>query len=261
MNGSGKPASGAKKTVRIAPIVVESWNRTNFRMLSYSVRPLSHRADDGGEVVVGQHHGGGLFGHRRAADPHRHADVACLKRGRIVDAVAGHGHDVSLGCRARTILTLCEAVTRANTATSSIDAANCAASMRSMSAPETARPCRPSSAAMADGRRLVVAGDHLDGDARLAALGDRLLRFGPWRVHQPDQPDEVQLGDAGREIAGRVELCGWQGARCDQQPTQTALAEGAIVRIDLGCLGRTEGGSTPPRRSACSAPAAHRARP
>ena len=34
VKGSGRPASGAKNMVRIAPIVVESWNRTNFRMLS-----------------------------------------------------------------------------------------------------------------------------------------------------------------------------------------------------------------------------------
>ena len=58
---------------------------------------LSHRADDGGEVVVGQHHGGGLLGHRRAADAHRHADVGLLQRRRIVDAVPGHRHDVPLG--------------------------------------------------------------------------------------------------------------------------------------------------------------------
>jgi hypothetical protein len=54
-----------------------------------------HRGDDGGEVVVQQHHVGGFLGNVGAGDAHGHADVGLLERRRVVDAVAGHGHDVA----------------------------------------------------------------------------------------------------------------------------------------------------------------------
>ena len=53
---------------------------------------LLDRGDDRGEVVVGQHHVGGLLGDVGAGDPHGHADVGGLQRRRVVDAVAGHRH-------------------------------------------------------------------------------------------------------------------------------------------------------------------------
>ena len=52
--------------------------------------------DDAGEIVVGQHHVGGLLGDIGAGDAHGDADIGGLECGRIVDAVAGHGDDVAL---------------------------------------------------------------------------------------------------------------------------------------------------------------------
>jgi len=52
---------------------------------------------DGGEVVVGQHHGGSFPGHVGAGAAHGDPDVGAAQRGRIVDAVAGHGDGVMLG--------------------------------------------------------------------------------------------------------------------------------------------------------------------
>ena len=52
--------------------------------------------DDGGEVVVLEHHVGGVLGDVGTGDPHRHADVGLFQCGGVVDSVAGHGHDVAL---------------------------------------------------------------------------------------------------------------------------------------------------------------------
>ena len=52
--------------------------------------------DDGGEVVVGEDHFGGVFGDFGAGDAHGDADVGAGEGGGVVDAVAGHGDDVAL---------------------------------------------------------------------------------------------------------------------------------------------------------------------
>ena len=56
--------------------------------------PLLDGGDDAREIVVGEHHVGRLLRHVRAGDAHRNADVGPLEGGRVVDAVAGHRHDV-----------------------------------------------------------------------------------------------------------------------------------------------------------------------
>mmetsp|Transcript_43283 Transcript_43283/g.111448 ORF Transcript_43283/g.111448 Transcript_43283/m.111448 type:complete len:461 (+) Transcript_43283:594-1976(+) len=58
--------------------------------------PLTHGSDNGAEVVVQEHQVGCVLGDRRARDAHGHARVRALQRGRVVDAVAGHRHDVAL---------------------------------------------------------------------------------------------------------------------------------------------------------------------
>jgi hypothetical protein len=68
-----------------------------FLQVVPGVAPLLHGGDNRGEVVVFQHHIGGLLGHLRAAPPHGHTDIRGLQRRRIVDAVAGHGHHVAIG--------------------------------------------------------------------------------------------------------------------------------------------------------------------
>ena len=53
---------------------------------------LPHSGDDGGEVVVGEHHIRRGFGHLGAVFAHGAADVGGLQGRGVVDAVAGHGH-------------------------------------------------------------------------------------------------------------------------------------------------------------------------
>ena len=53
--------------------------------------------DDRGEIVVEQDQGRGLARDVGAAPAHGDADVRRLQRGRVVDAVAGHGDDLAIG--------------------------------------------------------------------------------------------------------------------------------------------------------------------
>jgi hypothetical protein len=61
-----------------------------------SAAPILHSPDDRGEVIVGEDHHGGLFGHVGPGDAHRHADVGRLQGRCIVHAIAGHCHDMAL---------------------------------------------------------------------------------------------------------------------------------------------------------------------
>ena len=58
--------------------------------------PELDRLDDRREVVVGEDHRRGLLRDLGAGDAHGDADVGLLERRRVVDAVAGHAHDVPL---------------------------------------------------------------------------------------------------------------------------------------------------------------------
>ena len=58
--------------------------------------PLLDRTDDAGEVVVGDHHVGVLFGDLGALDAHRNPDVRLLQGRGVVHSVARHGDDVPL---------------------------------------------------------------------------------------------------------------------------------------------------------------------
>ena len=57
--------------------------------------PFANGLDDGREGVVEQDHRGRLARDVGAAHAHRHADIGLAQRGRVVDAVAGHGDDVA----------------------------------------------------------------------------------------------------------------------------------------------------------------------
>jgi hypothetical protein len=52
---------------------------------------------DGGKVVVGEHHVGGVLGDLGAGQSHGDADVGLLERRRVVDPVTGHRHDLAVG--------------------------------------------------------------------------------------------------------------------------------------------------------------------
>src|SRR5699024_9832868 len=62
---------------------------------------LADGVGDGGEVVVRQDDVGGLLRRLGALDAHGDADVGAFEGGGVVDAVAGHGHDLAAGLQCR----------------------------------------------------------------------------------------------------------------------------------------------------------------
>ena len=64
-----------------------------LRMLSKIPRPSSTAAASRGEIIVRHHHIGSFFRHIGSGHPHGHADVRRFDCGRVVHAIARHGHD------------------------------------------------------------------------------------------------------------------------------------------------------------------------
>ena len=93
--GSGIPRNGA---TNISQSSLELVVKQVFHELADVVVDDTAFLDgghNGREVVVEQHHVGGLFRHVAAGDAHGHADVRSLQRRRVVDTVARHGDDVA----------------------------------------------------------------------------------------------------------------------------------------------------------------------
>src|SRR5579883_370110 len=61
--------------------------------------PVAYRSDDRREVVVEQNKIRGFARDLASSLPHRHADVGLAQRRRIVDPVAGHRYDLTLGAQ------------------------------------------------------------------------------------------------------------------------------------------------------------------
>ena len=57
--------------------------------------PFAYRRDNGGEVVVHQRHVGSALGNVGAGDAHGTTDISRLESRRVIDAVAGHRHNVA----------------------------------------------------------------------------------------------------------------------------------------------------------------------
>ena len=89
---------GRKRALELA-LTGDAIDAQTAYALSIGNGPASriYRTDDGGEVVVGEHHGGGFLAHLRAGDPDRHTDVGLLQGGGVVDAITGHGHHLAIG--------------------------------------------------------------------------------------------------------------------------------------------------------------------
>ena len=159
--------------------------------------PLLDGRDDRGEVVVEQHEVGRLAGDVRAAPSHRDADVGRLEGRAVVDAVAGHRHDVAARAQGpgdpELVLRVTRLTTTPSRSRSAPSAASSAGQVAALERRARRRPSSPTSAAMA----LAVPGwspvtmATLIPCARQAAIGVR--RAGPWRVFQADQPEQLQV--------------------------------------------------------------------
>ncbi len=211
---------------------------------------------DGGECVVLKHDVGRFAGHLRPSLPHRHADVRAFEGRRIVDAVSGHGDDVSLCLEEVDELQLllrrdAGEDGRGDLATSLVEfvlkvpAVDCG----------RVRPVGWVSGQDADGPGDVRRGgrlvarhhDHLDPGA--LAGGDRRRYVRTGRVHETNQPDEIKsrVGVVGAgvwfQLRGESEDTEPVGGHCLvlRQP-RLAPARVLLVRVG-GCVCRTDQGS------------------
>ena len=178
--------------------------------------PLLHRADDRGEVVVGDHHRRRLFGDLGPADPHRDADVRLAQRRRVIDAVPRHRDHVPESLQR---VHDSQFVLRRNTG----EDARIAHGVEPRVVRKIGQLARVHGlqlvalrvdvhAELARNRgrgHLLVARDHHGANSGLAADLDRLLDLFAQRVAHPHQAHEGELarevlfGVVGRQVAPR----------------------------------------------------------
>src|SRR5699024_2364816 len=157
---------------------------------------VDHRLDDGGEVVVGQDHGGRVLGHLGAGDAHGYADVGLLQGGGVVDAVAGHGDNLALALPgvddADLMLRGHPGVDR-DVLQPLVQIG--VAHLVKLHAGEGLVPLQEDAQLPGDGGGgdLVVAGDHDGADAALLGVGHGLDGLGPGRVDHGNEADEGEV--------------------------------------------------------------------
>ena len=162
--------------------------------------PLLHRADDGGEVVVGDHHVGSFLRDFGALDAHGDADVGFLQGRGVVHPIAGHRDHLSVQLQRLDDL---QFVLRRDTGEHGRVGNNrlppcCiqAAQLAGMHGPQgTTLGIAVDSQLARDlgGRRRLVAGDHDGADARLAAGVHGGPRLVAERIDHADLADEDQF--------------------------------------------------------------------
>ncbi|EXI65151.1 MAG: hypothetical protein AW08_03423 [Candidatus Accumulibacter adjunctus] len=199
------------------------------------------RPHDAGEIVVGQHHGGGFAGDIGSGDAHGDADVGGLQRRCIVDAVAGHGDDLAtrlqrfddaqlvLGRDAGEDGRRCDHLAQRRTG----DALDLAAFTRLAAQAEVARD--------GGGGCAVVAGDHFHGNAGSLADPDGLLRLRPRRVDDADQGDQRQIVGPAHQVTGRVEIAGGNAPAGQREHAHRAVGEGGVGGAEGGAGGVVHG--------------------
>ena len=207
---------------------------------------LADRADDGGEVVIGEDHRGGFLGHLGAGDAHGHADVGPTQGGRVVHPVAGHGHDVAAALQRAHDADLvlggdpgddADLVEPAGEVVVVRDPVQVGAGDRVAGDAEVGGD--------GPGGHRVVTGDHPDSDARVAALGDGLAGLGAGRVDDADERDEHDPVEQVHRVLGALDVVGGEVARPEGEHPHAllgqlgvaagvALAGGVVQGQDLG---------------------------
>src|SRR5699024_5239230 len=199
---------------------------------------FADRVDDGGKVVVGQHHVGHVLGHVGAGDAHADADVGGLDGGRVVDAVAGHGGDGAAllpgGDDADLVLGLHAGV---DAVLGDGFGQFLIAEVVQLGAGDGLVRAVDDAQLGGDGHGgvLVVAGDHDRADAGFTAFHDGGLDLRADRVDHAGQADEAQilLQEGGLIAFGAA---GPPAHRGGQHP-QGLVGHGLVGGQDLGPLG------------------------
>ena len=163
--------------------------------------PFFNSSHDRREVVVGQRHGSGFLGDIRARDAHGNADVGLLQRGRIVNAVAGHGHDVPVLLEgAHDAQLVCGRNARKDVDRRGVPVQFGLGHRIQLGAGDHASALQDAELA-GDGLRRhgVIAGDHDDPDAGPFAACHGILGLRSRRVDHAGQPEEGHPGLRGFE--------------------------------------------------------------
>ena len=195
------------------------------------VSAVLHRLNDGGKVVVGEDHAGGVLGHLGAGDAHGHADVGLLQGGGIVDAVAGHGNqgatvlpgpddaDLMLGGHTGVNGDLGNEGTKLLVGHGLHNG-----TLHGLGAGGEDTNFTGDGGSGDD----VVAGNHDGADAGGDTVGNGLLGFLSGGVHHGDEAQEVEL-----LFVGQGDLGAFQGAAAKGQHTKALVGEVAVGRLDL----------------------------
>jgi hypothetical protein len=148
-----------------------------------------------------------LFGHVGAGDPHGDADIGALERGRVVDAVSGHGDDVALALErahdAQLVLRV-DAGEHPHLLDDRVELAiRHGAQLGAGDEPRSRLEYLQLPGNCLGGRR-VVAGDHDRADVRPLGGRDGDLRFRARGVDHADHPEqhEIVLGMRFRKRRG-----------------------------------------------------------
>ena len=203
--------------------------------------PLLDGRHDRGEVVVGEHHVGRLAGDVRAADAHRNPDVSGLHRRGIVDAVAGHRHDMAEALqRPHDSQLLLGRHTRVDHRVGG-DSPERGVVERVDLRPSDGPRGRDGEAELAphrQGRGGMVTGDHHRPDAGRAAPSDRRLRLLARWIDHADKPDEHELPlDLGGMTAEGLGL--WHGPPGKRQHPHRPAGElrGSVRDLTAALIG------------------------
>ena len=208
---------------------------------------LLHGRDDGGEVVVGDDHGGGFLGHLRAPVPHRDADVRPLQRRSVVHPVPGHGHDLRVVLERLDDLQLLLRRHAGEDGGGRHDALPLrrvevveVASVHGLQGAPAGILVDPQLSSDRPGGRELVPGDHHRADTRVAAGRDGGPGLVAQRVLHAHEPDEGQVALEVTFSVGTRQLLVGQGqhpqARAGQLlvPVQEALAVSSRQGRDPG---------------------------
>ena len=169
-----------------------------------------HGLDNGGKGIVQHHDIAGFLGHLGAGDAHGDAHVRVLDGGRVVDAVAGHRHHIALGFQSVHHAHL----DNRRAAGDHADAADFAGQFLVAHFLDLARldgdmPLVQNAEFVGDGRggHDVVAGEHLELDARLAAALHGTGHILAQGIHDGHEAIEhhagFQIGTVGSVIESR----------------------------------------------------------
>ena len=226
---------GAEDDQRLAAVGGQH-EQDEFAHVVVNAPALAHGVAQGGEVVVGQHHGGGIFGRFGAVFAHGHAHVGAFQGRGIVYAVAGHGDHFAVGLQG---LHQAQLVLGAG-AGKDIDIGHHVAQggiVQQFDFGPCQRRFAQANAQLGTngaGGFAVVAGDHLHANARCVAFGHGRHGFGAGRVHAAQQ---AKQGEAALHVRKLQRLLlrrhGFDGNGQDAQGAGGAVVGGAAPVVGV----------------------------